>query len=279
MVHSLIFCAVTSWAVLDTETKTREWIDGDETQILEIIQGWKTAAEETDHVKARIVRFDYNDTFNTVQISEGSILVDRNLGYRLELTSTKPAETNSQFLDWSWKTGGDEFWIRTPTRIYDIDRLNQTVRAVELPLKTYQPKIKKTNNAEALLSYLGQHFVDSLVMSLDRPFALVSPEAVDFIVENCYVSIKITRDKSWAFLACIPNTRELRDHYSRLEIILDLKNNLPAAAQFTDPAKTKRTVYKLSDVQINFADAPDESDFKPDPSFAVRTIGTAKSRD
>lgn len=210
-------------------------------ELYKLLDDWSRSSSQIKFLTGTHERHVYNLAFATETISEGTFGYQSPDKGKIEMTPVKinqallaarnqpgaRVERDKKGKPFALKSDTPERWMCDGEKVYDIDDAKKEARVVQLP-----PDQRGEN-----------------IMNTPLPFLFGMPP--DKAVKRFKIEIvKDYRPEGQPFVALsvTPRTRQDKDNWCLAQVILNTKTFLPDAVKLTDPAKTKRTLYKFTEM-------------------------------
>ena len=210
-------------------------------ELYKLLDDWSRSSSRIKFLTGTHQRHVSNLAFATETISKGTFGYQSPDKGKIEMTPVKiskaflaarnqpnaPVERGKDGKPFALKSATPERWMCDGEKVYDIDDAKKEARVVQLP-----PDQRGEN-----------------IMNTPLPFLFGMPP--DKAVKR--FNIQIDKDyrsggRPYVALSVTPRTRQDKDNWCLAQIILNTETFLPDAVKLTDPAKTKRTLYKFTEM-------------------------------
>lgn len=215
-------------------------------ELWQLMTDWSRSSSKIEHLYGKHERHVYNLAFETEQISEGVFGYAKPDKGRIEM---KPVEITQKLIQarnhpsarverkvlpdgkpgapFDLKADSSERWLCDGEKVYDIDDAKREARVVQLP-----PDQRGEN-----------------IMNTPLPFLFGMPP--DKAAERFNITLEkdYRPEQQFVALSVTPRTRQDSDNWCLAQVILNTQTWLPEAVKLTDPAKTKRTLYKFTEMK------------------------------
>lgn len=216
-------------------------------ELFKLLSDWSRSSSRIQYLTGTHERHVYNLAFQTETISEGTFGYQSPDKGKIEMT---PVKITRQLLDarnqpgarvqrkveangkpgapFDLKETNAERWMCDGEKVYDIDDSKKEARVVQLP-----PDQRGEN-----------------IMNTPLPFLFGMPPNKAIKRFNMEIVKDYRPDgQSFVALSVTPRTRQDKDNWCLAQVILNTETFLPQAVKLTDPAKTKRTLYKFTEMK------------------------------
>ena len=223
-------------------------------KLWKLLDDWAKGSGGIKSLSGKHERHVYDGAFEIEKVSDGRFWYEFPDKGRIDVDAIKISENdlaernkpeakverkqNGQ--PYELKSDDPERWLCDGEKVYDINDAQKSAKVAHLP-----PELRGQN-----------------IMNSPLPFLFGMP--ADQAVERFHMKI----DKDYrpeydiVLLSAVPRWRQDAENWKSAQIYLDTKTYLPSAVKLIDPAGTKRTVYKFSDMKIGGGIA---DFFKKDP--------------
>lgn len=215
-------------------------------ELWQLLSDWSRSSSSIEHLYGKHERHVYNMAFETEQISEGKFGYAKPDKGRIEMkpiaitkdmiqrrnqptarVERKTAPDGKPGAPLDLKPDSPERWLCDGEKVYDIDDAKKEARVVQLP-----PDQRGENIMNTPLPFL-------FGLPPDKALKRFNIEIVtDYRPRQQFVALSVT-----------PRTRQDSDNWILAQVMLNTKTFLPEAVKLTDPAKTKKTLYKFTEMK------------------------------
>ena len=224
-----------------------------QSQMDEVLQKWSQASEKVNRLEGTVSRIVYDLTFETEAQAKGEFAYEKPDKGRIDIVpepvtekliaerkqivekaraEKKPPRVRVSQNGAPYELAGcqNEQWWCDGTRIFNLDM----------------------EKKQALISQIPVEMQGGNIMDSPLPFLFgMPPERAKRRFEMGFHEGKFDPTATVVRLIIFPNLPQDGQNWHHAEVMLDLKTMLPVAVQMYDPAETKITVYRFSELKAN----------------------------
>ncbi len=218
-----------------------------------VLEKWSKASEQITRLEGNVTRMVYDLTFETESQARGEFAYEKPDKGRIDITpeaiTDKLIAEREQLVEkailekkpprvrcrkdgkpFQLVTCQSEQWWCDGTRIFSID----------------------LQKKQALVSQIPVEMQGGNIMDSPLPFLFgMPPERAKRRFEMGFHEGRFDSKAPVVRLVIYPNLPQDGQNWHHADVMLDMKTMLPVAVQMYDPAETRITVYRFSDLQIN----------------------------
>lgn len=224
-----------------------------QSQMDDVLQRWSQGSEKVNRLEGTVSRIVYDLTFETEAQATGEFgyekpdkgridivpeaVTEKLLAERKQMVEKSRAEKKTPRV--RLRKNGEPYelvacqqeqWWCDGTRIFNLDM----------------------EKKQAMISQIPVEMQGGNIMDSPLPFLFgMPPERAKRRFEMGFHDGKFDPTASAVRLIIYPNLPQDGQNWHHAEVMLDLKTMLPIAVQMYDPAETKITVYRFSDLKVN----------------------------
>ncbi len=224
-----------------------------QSQMDDVLQRWSQGSEKVNRLEGTVSRIVYDLTFETEAQAKGEFayekpdkgridivpeaVTEKLIAERRQIVEKAQAEKKTPRVRLRkngepYELAGcqNEQWWCDGTRIFNLDM----------------------EKKQANVSLIPEEMQGGNIMDSPLPFLFgMPPERAKRRFEMGFHDGKFDPTAAVVRLIIYPNLPQDGQNWHHAEVMLDLKTTLPIAVQMYDPAETKITVYRFSDLKVN----------------------------
>jgi TIGR03009 family protein len=217
----------------------------------QILAAWEKSSSQIKKLKGEHLRRVYDHSFQVETLAEGRFYYEAPDKGRIDVEPVQitpqmlqqreqgqiPAKKNSAGQLYKLQAGETEQWICDGLKVYEINVDKKEARVFQLP-----PQLQGKNIMNSPLPFLFGLPPEEAVNRFELTFRTDPRTGQQQVYQ---------RGDQFAYIHAVPKLRQDQANWKSADIILDVKEFLPAHIRLVDPAGTKEDVYSFSGLKKN----------------------------